>query len=217
MVGTDYLVNYGSSGDFSRFRSPASIPYQRGDRVVVRSHQGLELGVVMCRATASHAQFLTEQAAGELVRRATPEDDLAAQRLRARSHQLFQEARRLAAELELPLEILDVELLFEGDRAVVQHLRREDCDFRPLVSHLSRKHNLLIIMENLSLPAAPGQDDQGCGKPDCGRGKDGGCGTCATGGCSTGSCGQGAKKEEVTAYLAALRDKMDNRARMPLL
>jgi hypothetical protein len=214
----DYLVSFGSAGDFSRFRSAAPTVYQRGDRVVIRSHQGLELGVVMCQAGAAHSQFLSDQGTGELVRRVTPVDEQAADELRRRSHLLFDDARRLAVELELPLEILDVEVLFDGRQAIVQHLRREDCDYRALVSHLSRKHDLLIIMQNLALPAAVVDEEAGCGKPDCGKGKGGSCSTCGTGGgCSSGSCSQGAKKEDVTAFLAGLRDQMEKRGRVPLV
>jgi PSP1-like protein len=212
----EYLVNYGRSGDFSRFRPAAPAVYQRGDQVVVRSHQGLELGVVMCPVTPDHARHLSERALGELVRRATPEDEHQAERLHARGALLFAEARRLAAELRLPLEILDVEVLLDGQQAIVHHLRREDCDYRPLVSALSRKYDLLLVMQNLALPAEVSDEEPGCGRPDCGQGA-GGCTSCSSGGCSTGGCSQGTKKEEVAAYLAGLRQKIDSRARTPLV
>jgi cell fate regulator YaaT (PSP1 superfamily) len=212
----EYLVNYGRSGDFSRFRPTAPAVYQRGDRVVVRSHQGLELGVVMCPVTAEHARHLSERALGELVRRATPEDEQQAERLRARAGLLFEEARRLAAELRLPLEILDVEMLLDGQQAIIHHLRRESCDYRPLVSALSRTFDLLLVMQNLALSAEVADEEAGCGRPDCGHGG-GGCTSCSSGGCSSGGCSQGTKKEDVAAYLAGLRQQIDSRARTPLL
>ena len=52
MTEQEYLVSYGNSGEFARFRCAADADYRKGDAVVVRSHQGLELGVVLCPATA---------------------------------------------------------------------------------------------------------------------------------------------------------------------
>jgi hypothetical protein len=218
MTDPEYLVSYGDSGEFGRFRPVTPGDYQRGDRVVVRSHQGLELAVVLCPVTAGHTPFLSRTALGEILRPAAEEDEQAAQRCRERGGRLFDDARRLAAQLELPLEVLDVEVLLDGKSAVVHHVRRQDCDYRPLVSALSHKHDILIVMQNLALPAeAP--EGAGCGRPDCGQAGGGGCTSCGTGGgCSAGGCGKSVKPEEVSAYLAGLRHPTETRpARTPLL
>jgi cell fate regulator YaaT (PSP1 superfamily) len=214
----DYLVNFGRAGDFSRFRTTVPAAFQRGDRVVVRTHQGVELGVVMCPASPDHARYLSDKGAGELLRHATPEDEQAAADLVGRSGRLFDDARCLAVELELPLEILDMEVLFDGRQAIIHYLCRQDCDYRPFVSTLSRRHDLLIVMQNLALPMERDEHSQGCGKPDCGKAGGGGCTTCGTGGgCSAGSCGAGIKKEDVAVYLAGLRQSMEASPRTSLL
>ncbi|MBV9123895.1 MAG: hypothetical protein JO112_11105 [Planctomycetes bacterium] len=210
MTDHEYLVSYGRFGEFGRFRPVEETTYQRGDQVVVRSHQGLELGTVLCLATAGHGRFLSRTAQGELLRPATGEDQSRAQRLSEQGQQLFQEGRRLAAELALPLEILDVEILLDGKQAIVHHLRRQECDYRALVSGLSRHFDLRIIMQNLSLPAEPeeGHGHGGCGRPDCGQeGGGGGCSSCGSGG-GCGTCGKATKKEEVADYLSHLRETM---------
>jgi cell fate regulator YaaT (PSP1 superfamily) len=214
---TDYLVSFGNAGDFSRFRSDSSVSYQRGDRVVVRSHQGVELGVVMCAATGQHSLYLSEQPMGDLLRQATPDDEAAAQRAREWGNRLFNDARDLTNELGLPLEILDVEVSLDGKQAMVLHLRRDDCDYRPLVSTLSKRHDILLNLQNLAVSMELNGADHGCGRPDCGQRGGGGCATCGSGdGCSVGSCGKSTRKEDVAAYLAHLRQNLD-RARMPLL
>jgi hypothetical protein len=73
-------------------------------------------------------------------------------------------------------------------------------------------------MQNLavSLPDAE-EGEHGCGRPDCGQTNGGGCSSCGSGGCSIGGCGQGARREEVGAYLAGLRSRIDQRARTSLL
>jgi cell fate regulator YaaT (PSP1 superfamily) len=215
----DYLVTYGCAGDFSRFRAASDAVFRRGDRVVVRTFQGLDLGEVLCPFTPGHAQFLSGTAPGELLRAATPEDEEAARLGRERAQQIFADACRLGRELALPLEILDVEVALDGRHAVVHHLRREAFDDHPLLRALSRTHDLVISMDNLALAeAAAGQDEGGCGRPDCGReGGGGGCSSCGTGGgCATG-CGKAMRPEDVAALLTGLGTRTNAPSRMSLL
>ncbi len=215
MMAEEYLVSYGKSGEFARFRPGGSESFQRGDRVIVRTQQGLEMGVVLCPANPGHAPFLSRTSLGELLRGITREDELMAEMVRLRGQRIFEDGRRLTAELQLPLEILDVEPLLDGHQVILHHVRREECDFRPLVSTLSKKYDVLVTMQNLALPKAA--ESIGCGKPDCGQvDGGGGCTSCGTnGGC--GTCGKGVKKEDVAAHLLALRQMMENRARTSLL
>ena len=211
----EYLVSYGTSGEFARFRTVALAEFQRGDRVVVRTSQGLELGVVMCPAQPEHAPFLSRTSLGELLRPLTECDEKQAEQVDRLGQRVFADAQGLARQLELPLEILDIEILLEGQQAIVHHLRQVDCDYRDLVSALSRKYDLHIRMNNLALPK---EETIGCGLPNCGQ-LTGGCQSCGNGsdggGCST--CGKSAKKEDVAAHLLALRQLMEQRNRTPLL
>jgi hypothetical protein len=211
-IDREYLVHHGNLGDFGRFRAAESLRYRRGERVVVRTAEGLELGVVMCEATAGLNRMMPGDPAGELLRRAGSDDEDAAERLRLRSHQLFEDGRRLIAELGLPLELIDVAILLDGQKATLHHVRWAECDERPLVSALSRQYQLTLSLRNLADSATPANG--GCGKPDCGQGH-GGCTSCSSGGCATG-CGS-ASAEELKAFFAGLRQKMDNGHRTPLL
>jgi hypothetical protein len=214
-TGEEYLVSYGSSGGVGRFAAAQALSCRRGDRVVVESRRGLELGRVLCPTTPRHARLLADPAPGRLVRRATAADEAEARRLRALSHVLFAEGRRLAAEAALPFEILDVELLLDGRRAVVQHLRWADCDYTPFAEALGRAHGVEVFMEDLALPPAPAEEGHGgCGQPGCGRAAGGGgCSSCGPGGgCS--SCGG---KVDMREYFAHLRTKMEKNQRVPLL
>src|SRR5262249_2325170 len=176
--------------------------------------RGRELGVILCPATDRHARMLGETHPGELVRPATATDEEAAQALRQRGQQLFDDSRRVVSELGLPLEVLDVELLFDGRSAIIQHLRSAGCDDTPLVKALSDLHGVTILLEDLAVPREPEEPHGGCGVPNCGRVNGGGCTTCGSGGgCS--SCGSG--KVDMRAYFAHLRTKMEeNHARIPL-
>src|SRR5260370_41748871 len=125
----EYLISDGRSGYFWRFHPASSLTCRRGDRVVVRTEQGLELGTVLCAAEPGHARFLSRTACGELLRTATDEDEVAAVRTDERGQAIFDEARRRASEFALPLEIIDVDVLLDGSQAVVYHLRRDECDY----------------------------------------------------------------------------------------
>jgi cell fate regulator YaaT (PSP1 superfamily) len=183
---------------------------RRGERVVVRTVRGVEIGTVLREATPRHAGFLPNTTVGPLLRRSTPDDEAAVERQRVRAQELFDRARTLTAELGLALEVLDVELLLDGKNAVLQHLRFGDCDVRELVSTCAREFDVTVQLTDLTrsdVPAA--EEEHGCGS--CGS--KGGCGSCGSGGC--GSCGT-AQSEDVRNYFADLRERME-RQRVPLL
>lgn len=194
---TRYLVSYGAAGEIGLFGPAEAGSYRRGDRVVVRGRHGLECGVVLCRGTEGHDRFLSRTPGGEIVRRLDDRDRADAKRRLGQAQDLFLEARSLVAELGHPLEILDVSVSLDGATAFLYHLLRIDCDYRPVVSALSRQFDLAIVMENLASPTA----EAGCGRPGCGQGQSGGCGSCGTGGCGL-SCGKGEAKDDVGALLA---------------
>jgi cell fate regulator YaaT (PSP1 superfamily) len=199
----DYLLSYGRAGDFGRFYPVQPLVCRRGDRAVIRTPRGLELGTVLCATAPGHARYFPNTSVGELLRLAASEDERTAERMHQRSQQIFADGRRTTAEMQLPIELLDVEVLLDGGRAVIYHVRWGECDVRPLVSSLARHHDLQIELQDLS------REETGCGRPDCGQGK-GGCGSCGSGGgCST--CGS-----DLQAYFSQLRDQM-HAQRTPLL
>ncbi len=210
----EYLVSYGKNGAFGRFAATKDLVLRRGEAAVVHSPRGLELGAILCPATANHARLLASAAAGRILRRATAEDRAAADRGTALALRVFEDSRRLAGELHLPLEILDVEVLLDDKKAVLQYVSAETVDLAPLADRLAQDHDLFLLLENLALPGKDAEEEThgGCGKPDCGRAKGGGCSDCGSGGCS--SCGSG--KVDMRIYFAHLRTQMEQR-RVPLL
>ncbi len=197
---TEYLVGYGLRGDFGRFRPLRPLACARGTRVVVRSPRGVEMGRVLREASPGHARHLPNTTLGQLLRICGDDDERQARGLQERGEQIRDRAATLAAEWDLPLEFLDVEVLLDGEHAVLHQVRAAACDVRPLVSTLSREFALQVSLEDLAAPPAP---EHGCGS--CGLG---GCGSCGPGGC--GSCGT-ADPQEVQEYFAGLRRQIDRR------
>jgi cell fate regulator YaaT (PSP1 superfamily) len=213
MESQEYLVSFGLTGEFGRFRAAGPLALRRGERVVVRSPRGVETGEVLREATPRHAQFLPNTSIGQLLRPLTAEDERTEVDCRTRSQQLFERGRQLADELRLPLALLDVEILLDGQHAVLHHLRWADADVRPFVSTLSREFELHIILADLTATKDTAnhegaEEPHGCGRPDCGRTEGGGCSTCGSGGC--GTCGS-TNPRDVELHFAHLREQMERR------
>jgi cell fate regulator YaaT (PSP1 superfamily) len=196
---TEYLVSYGPSGEFGRFAPQEPLVCARGDRVVVKSRRGIELGTALCPVTTGHVRVMGAQPVRPLLRRATPADEARAFELARQADIAFDEAHRLVAELGLPLDIVDVESLAEP-RLLVVHFLGDKVDYRSLVSSLSRRFDTLVEMQNVG--AEPGELAGSCGSCGSGGCGEGGCGSCGSGGCST----QGAV--DLRAYFTQLRMKM---------
>jgi hypothetical protein len=178
------------------------------------------MGRVLRPAAPGHARFLPNTTVGALLRLATDEDDRAAASLAGRGREILGRAARLAGEMGLPLEVLEVEVFLDGEHAVLHHLRWGECDVRPFVSTLSREFAVHILLTDLTGAGGateleePEESAAGCGSCGSGGCGSGGCGSCGEGGC--GSCGT-ANPQDVRAYFAGLRGRMEARQRTPLL
>jgi len=218
VVADQYVVAFGKSGGLGCFTVVAPFELARGDKVVVQSPRGAELGEVLGPATLRQARLIGAQASGDILRRATHDDQSAVSRLQQQAEELFAAARAAAERLALPLQILDVEVLLDGQHVLVQFVGGGDLEVSKLAEALKVHAELQIRFENLAGPS-PSQTEEhshgGCDKPDCGRVNGaGGCSTCSTGGgCS--SCGTGTP--DMRAYFAHLRGKMEESHRTPLL
>lgn len=193
----EYLASFGLTGEFGRFRSALPIGLRRGERVVVRSPRGIEVAEVLRAAAPGHAHYLPNTTVGQLLRRFTISDEETEDQLHVRSHRLFERGQQLVQELNLPLALVDVEILLDGEHAGIHYLGGVAFDPRPLVSALSTEFSLYVSLVNLALPRAV--EESGCERPDCGGGD---CGSCGSGGCD--SCG-------AHEHFAQLRDQMDSR------
>jgi hypothetical protein len=186
MESREYLLCYGKAGDFGRFQAQQPVPYQRGQRLVIQSQRGEELGVVMRPAGPGHAPLLAGQYVGKILRAALDADLDWAGRLQVQSDGLFVTARQLALDQVLPVEVLDAEILLDGRQGVLYCLKPPDLELAAYMETLAVTVGLELRLRDLALPvnedsaAAEG----GCGEPNCGGGS-GSCGSCVSGACST--------------------------------
>ena len=204
-----YLVSHGKSGVVGVFMADEPVPLPRGCEVVVQTARGVEIGEVLGPATIRQARLIGAGSAGTLLRRTAVADQTRRESLARLEHHLFEACR--ACTSDAALEVLDVDLLFDGEHAIVQFVGA-DADAERLAPALEEQFNLTIRLENLATPAVHEDDEHHCDKPDCGKDA-GGCTSCSTGGgCS--SCGT--SKVDMTAYFGHLRTKMETSQRIPL-
>jgi cell fate regulator YaaT (PSP1 superfamily) len=200
MTQGEYLVGYGLCGEFGRFAPAQPLECRPGDKVIIRSRRGVELGTVLCPVTEGHLRVLAAQPVRPLLRAATAEDEDRQRVLEATAEQAFRSAQELVGAHALPLEVLDVEALQEPPLLVVHYIGAR-CDYRDLVHGLSTKFACHVEMLDLNaLPGDPAPDTEADACGVCGSTSG-----CGNGGCGKAGCGScAANAEGVARYFAAL-------------
>ncbi|MCU0704372.1 MAG: hypothetical protein MUF18_10390 [Fimbriiglobus sp.] len=200
------LIQYGRSAFVGRFA--ADLTPDRGAVVVIESARGIELGTCFGPVEDRFASQLDDD--GRVLRTATGQD-LADART---ADELADTILQAAASDQVTF--LDCEVTLDRRGAVLHAVPWGECDLDPLLAGLSDRFGLavrLLDVRRMGVTKDPPEPKTTCDKPDCGSG--GGCGT--GGGCSSGGCGRKQVKsaEELTAYFADLRQKMEA-GRVPL-
>ncbi len=204
-----FLVAFGKSGVVGAFALEEPTAFRRGQRVIIETDRGLEIGAIVRPATLTQARVFGTAASGRIVRLASADDEGEMRRLAERAEALFEAARGEVAQAGLNLEILDIDWLLDGQTAIIQFVGKEE-GTEQFAETLGQRFGITVRCENLAVPTVnePEPESARCDKPDCGK-EAGGCSTCSTGGgCS--SCGSA--KTDISPYFAHLRKDMEAKA-----
>jgi len=168
-MANKYIVRHGVMRFLGEFESGSGAAYLRGQRVVIRSDRGQEVGDVLCEATPETFAMLTDPTRGNVVRLVSEDDERRAQTARERQNQAFEICRKYIEERRLQMELVDVEHLFGGERLVFYFLAEKRVDFRELVKDLAREFQTRIEMRQIGVrdEAKLLADYGDCGKPVC--------------------------------------------------
>jgi len=141
----------------------------RGALVIGRTSRGLENGEVLCEATDEVVAKMNDPSSGSIQREATSQDLHELNRLKETALDEFNTCRRLIQELKLNMDLIDVEIVFGGERVVVYYLSDDRIDFRELVKMLSSEFQTRVEMRQLGArdEAKLLADYGDCGKPVC--------------------------------------------------
>jgi cell fate regulator YaaT (PSP1 superfamily) len=167
-----FLVRFGALGWVGRFGTVDGVECRFRDQVVVQTERGIELGEVLADSSEG-AAVASGKPTGEVLRVATGDEvQQFNQRRRLLVSVLISQAAKSLAEAALPLEIVDGELLFDGESAVLYFLGESHPDAGPLASDVAREHGL----ERIELCPMVDPPASGCGSCGCGA-EGGGCST----------------------------------------
>ncbi len=164
-----FVVRYGQMRFLGDFAVVEGLAHSRGERVVVRTDRGIELGEILCPSTNRSAIFLESPTRGEIVRPASAEDITAESQLFERSESAKVACREFMARRRLQMDLIDVEVILGGERMVFYYLYEKRVDFRDLVKDLARTFQTRIEMRQVGVrdEAKLLADYGDCGKPVC--------------------------------------------------
>ncbi|HUP79333.1 MAG TPA: PSP1 domain-containing protein, partial [Pirellula sp.] len=121
----------------------------RGDIVVARTNRGLERGEVLCEATDSVLSQMNEPPTGSIQRNASEEDEGEYRHILATQKREFGKCKQMIQEMNLPMSLVDLEIILGGEQIIVYYSADDRVDFRELVKRLSTEYKTRIEMRQI--------------------------------------------------------------------
>ena len=151
------------------FATRGNDEFVRGSRVISRTNRGLEVGEVLCEGTEDAVAVLKNPGQGQILRKMSPDDVNELTHIRSKDGDVFEICRRHVSELNLPMQLVDIEHVFGGERIVIYYLADGRVDFRELVRNLASEFQTRIEMRQIGVrdEAKLLADYGDCGKPLC--------------------------------------------------
>jgi len=165
-----FIVRHGVMRNLGVFSPSKGDEYRRGDDVILRTDRGLEVGEVLCEATdEALAQMPKGATRGQILRAMSPGDRNELAKMHEQEAREFESTKTHIADSGLPMELVDVEHVFGGERIVVYYLAEGRVDFRELVRTLASDFQTRIEMRQIGVrdEAKLLADYGDCGKPVC--------------------------------------------------
>ena len=143
--------------------------FKRGSRVIARTPRGLEAGEILTDADDRTIAQMNDPPNGSIQRELSEEDENELAHLAAKSIEEADKCFEIIQELGLPMDLVDVERVFGGERMVVYYLSESRVDFRELVKRLASEFQTRVEMRQIGVrdEARLLADYGDCGKPVC--------------------------------------------------
>src|SRR5262245_31803641 len=164
-----FIVRHGSMRFLGEYEAPPGVPLNRGQQVIVRSERGQEVADILCPSTPEAVKQLAEPTKGQILRLVSAEDQKRIDWLRQNRRTEYDAAAKQIQALSMPMQLVDVEHLFGGERIVFYFLAEKRVDFRELVKVLAREFQARIELRQIGVrdEAKLLADYGDCGKPVC--------------------------------------------------
>ena len=127
---------------------PSDIELKVGDRVVVETVRGLELGEVVIAPSKVPAGELNKPLKS-VVRQAKAEDIERADKLKQKEGEALAECTKLVEQLKLPMKLISAEYNLDASHLTIFFSAEGRVDFRELVRELSRRLKVRVEMRQV--------------------------------------------------------------------
>lgn len=145
---------------------PSGLELHKGDKVVVKENEHLELGTVDA-AGEEIAAMHKDKPLYKVLRKATPADLDQWERKKVKDHEAFLLARELVEKLNLPMRLSTAEYTFDNKKVIIYFTAENRVDFRELLKELTA--NLRGVRIELKQVGAREEAKQFGGMGPCGR------------------------------------------------
>jgi cell fate regulator YaaT (PSP1 superfamily) len=169
------LVRYGAISEVSRFANASGAPLDRGTEVVVRSHRGLERGVLLEDADADRdgaggtATEVAEEPAIE--RPCTAEDRRQSNELRSECEGQFGPWQARIRDWNLQLELIDLEYTLDRSKLLLYVLNDRGPECTRLALQAAAAGFGVVEVQSVGADGlVPTPSGHGCGSGGCGSG-----------------------------------------------
>ena len=142
-----FTVKFEASGVTNDFFSH-DVPLRIGDRCVVSTERGVELGFVLNGRQANHLSS-TNAKVRKVLRKATERDLYLHEKKKDQEEFAHGLCARLIKVHKIPMKLSKVERIFDGSRVIFYFTAKQRTDFRKLVRELARQLRTHIEMRQI--------------------------------------------------------------------
>ncbi len=170
-----YVIRYGAMNWVARFCSASKVLCKTGDKIIVKTSRGHEVGEVLIGpTTAAESDFnlgsIPGRPSDNVIRVMTPADH---EQLRRSSEHLppdgLEQCRAMLAKHETPIEIIDIERLFDDSTIVFYYLGEENRATNFTSNELGREWQVNVRFDSIveTIPQGPDCSSGGCDSCGC--------------------------------------------------
>ena len=146
-----YIVHYGAMRSLGVF-SHDNMVLRYGNRVIVKTSRGQEVGTVRCEVTSNVLEkleggFIEDR----ILRSMTEADEIEYRRLQSTAKEKQECCLRIVQEMGIEMEVVLVEHIFGGERIIVYYTADGRIDFRELVKVLVAEFQTRIEMRQINI------------------------------------------------------------------
>jgi len=147
-----YIVHYGAMRQLGVFSYADDTAFRYGNRVIVKTPRGQEVGVIRCEATP---EILAKLGSGiiesRILRLMTESDKIECRKLQQEEQSELERCRQIVQEMGIGMELIRAEHIFGGERIVVYYTAEGRIDFRELVKRLAAEFQIRVEMRQIGI------------------------------------------------------------------